>query len=167
MSTLSPFVRNRAFLLFDSATSQPLNHINIKTTAPGGKEIVSRIAVNLVEKKDSILHKLGARALLGDLERGQSWIHLSPKAPARHSFEEEELVRQEGERLGCKWSLVSKWTSFNAVEEAYKGEGNTQDPFLDVDVDVHEAVGDLDLLRPRGFLAEDPTQFFPIWWRSE
>jgi hypothetical protein len=152
ISTLSPFLRNRAFMLFDSAREQPpLNHINIKVTAPGGEEIMTRVPISLVEGKDSTLHKLGARALLGDLERGQSWIHLDPNAPPRGSAQEQKLVRQEGEALGCKWSLVSKWTSFYAVEEAYHAAENARVPFLDAEnIQIREVVGDLDLLRPRG-----------------
>lgn len=156
ISTLSPFLRNRAFMLFDSTREQPLfNHINIKVTPPGGEEIITRVPLSLLERKDSTLHKLGARALLGDLERRQSWIHLDPNAPPRGSTQEQELVRQEGEALGCKWSLVSKWTSFYAVEEPYHAAEATRIPFLDAeDIQIREVGGDLDLLRPRGVAAQ-------------
>jgi hypothetical protein len=143
-------------MLFNSAREQPpLSHINIKVTAPGSEEITTRVPISLVERKDSTLHKLGARALLGDLERGQSWIHLDPYAPPRGSTQEQELVRREGEALGCKWSLVSKWTSFYAVEEPYQAAENARIPFLDAeDIQIHEAMGDLGLLRPRGAAAQ-------------
>jgi len=61
-----------------------------------------------------------------------------------------ELVCREGEDLGCKWSLVSKWTSFVAIEEPYKSDGSMPEPFLDSNnVHAHEAVGGMGLLRPR------------------
>jgi hypothetical protein len=145
-------LRNRVFFLFDSQTSLPsLDNINIKSTPPGGAEVVTRVLVRPLEKKEIPIHKLGARALLGDLERGQSWIHMGPNRPLGDSAEEESLVRREGESLGCKWSLVSKWTSFYAVEEPYEAGENAPDSFLDIDdVHVHEADRELDLLRPRG-----------------
>jgi hypothetical protein len=111
MSTLSPFLPNRAFILFESAHGVPLNHIDIKLRVPGGEEIITRVPISILEKKDLTLHKLGARALLGDLERGLSWIHLDPNAPSRGSAQEQRLILKEGEALGCKWFLVSKWTS--------------------------------------------------------
>jgi hypothetical protein len=138
-------------MLFDSQSSlSSLDHINIKTYSPGGTEIVTRVAVEALERNDVSIHKLGARALLGDLERGKSWIQLDPNRPTRHSSEE-ALVRAEGEDLGRKWSLVSKWTSFYAIEEPYDAEGNVPDPFMDFgDARIHEAAGGIGLLQPRG-----------------
>lgn len=148
-------MRNRVFFLFDSQTSLPSYNINIKSTPPGGAEVVTRVLVKPLERKEIPIHKLGTRALLGDLERRQSWIHIGPNRPLRGSAEEENIVRREGESLGCKWSLVSKWTSFYAVEEPYEAGENVPDSFLDIDdVYVHEADRDLDLLRPRGASGE-------------
>ncbi|EPE34330.1 vWA-like protein [Glarea lozoyensis ATCC 20868] len=155
ISTLSPFLPNRAFILFESANVGPLDHINIKATIPGGEEIINRVPVTLLEKNDSTLHNLGARALLGDLEQGQSWIHLGLDAPSRGSIDEQRLVREEGEALGCKWSLVSKWTSFYTVEEPYYVAENSRIPFLDADdLTIRDAVSDLGLLRQRGVVAQ-------------
>ncbi|KIW64497.1 hypothetical protein PV04_09426 [Phialophora macrospora] len=152
ISSLSPFMRNRVFMLFDAADAPAsLDSINIRATAVRGSEVVTRVAVNTLERRETQIHKLGARAILGDLERGQSWLHVGPNQPLRGSAEEVELVRKEGEALGCKWSLVSKWTSFYAVEEAYVPNRNEDDPFLDLnEIQVHKADGDLDLLRQRG-----------------
>ncbi|CUS10042.1 unnamed protein product [Tuber aestivum] len=56
--------------------------------------------------------------LLRDLEEGRSWLH-SDKCgvlggdPARV----QEYVQREGEEVGMRWSLASKWTSFIGVEE--------------------------------------------------
>jgi hypothetical protein len=143
-------------MLFDSQSSvSSSDHINIKTYSPGGTETVTRVAVEALERNDVSIHKLGARALLGDLERGKSWIQLDPNRPTRHSSEEEALVRAEGEDLGRKWSLVSKWTSFYAIEEPYDAEGNVPDPFMDFgDARIHEAAGGIGLLQPRGVPAQ-------------
>lgn len=152
ISALSPFLRNRVFMLLDSANSPTsFDAIHIKATTPNGHEVVTRVPVKSLHKKATTLHHLGARALLGDLERGQSWIHLSSHE-ARRNVSEEQFTRQEGERLGIKWSLVSKWTSFYAIEEPYEAPEHVQDPFLDADEQqIHHIVAnDLNLLRPRG-----------------
>jgi hypothetical protein len=129
-----------------------LDAINIKATAPGGDEVVTRVPVKTLRMSDSTIHKLGARALLGDLERGQSWIQLNPRSPSRHTPEEEKITRRDGERLGCKWSLVSKWTSFYAIEEVYRAQEGARDPFLDSDdPQIHHITNnDLHLLHARG-----------------
>src|ERR1700735_3058051 len=46
ISTLSPFLRNRVFILVDSTTSlATLDAINIRATAPDGGEMVTRVPV--------------------------------------------------------------------------------------------------------------------------
>jgi hypothetical protein len=155
ISTLSPFLRNRVYMLFDSVLLSPLPTIKIMTNTLDGDERVTRVEVKPLDTSGSTLHKLGARALLGDLERGQSWIQLEANAPLRGSPEEAERTRTEGEKLGCKWSLVSPWTSFYAIEELYEAEGAATDPFLDVDdAQIQQLDGDLGLLRPWGSIGQ-------------
>src|SRR5690606_985999 len=94
---------------------------------------------------------LAARAMLGDLERGESSIHFK----ADKLFDEGEAVRSEGERLGCKWKLASKWTSFCAVEEFTQTSSPgmlTRLPLRNSSNTIFESVSqsDLGLLRPRG-----------------
>jgi hypothetical protein len=84
-------------MLFDSPIPPTrLNSINIKATTPSGTQIATRVVVKPLEQKDTVIHMLGARALLGDLERGQSWMELDLNRPPRRSPEERELVRREG-----------------------------------------------------------------------
>jgi hypothetical protein len=135
--------------------------INIKTGHIGGQEIVTRIPVMKLERGDSTIHKFAARALLGDLERGESWIQRDSRIQ-RNTFREQQWIRKEGERLGCKWSLVSKWTSFVAVKETIEEPGPEQEhpnqpaeparPALDaVSSSIEQVDGDgLGLLRLRG-----------------
>ena len=110
------------------------------------------------------IHKLGARAILGDLEKGQSWIHLDTNR-ANNSLTEEERVLSEGESIGCKWSLVSKWTSFYAVDEPHEPNGQIQDPFIDrAHLEIPLAEGGMDLLLHRGMpqrLRNGPAQDVP------
>jgi hypothetical protein len=122
LTTLSPFTTNRIYMLFEDS-NLPLQRavIKLKVTPSDGEDIkYYEIEPILCPQPDSILHTLGARALLEDLERGQSELQLT-KHP------NDAAIRREGERLGCKFSLVSKWTSLVAVGTENKDDGNVED----------------------------------------
>ncbi|OAQ74414.1 vWA-like protein [Purpureocillium lilacinum] len=142
ISAISPFIRNRIFLLFDSdVQTAELTSVNLKIRAPGGHVTTKRVLPKRLLEPDSTLHKLAVRALLGDLERGESWLHCCQDGA------EDAAVRQEAIDLGMKWSLVSKWKSLYAVEE------ETDEPF-DINIQFHldeeEATHEDALLQPRG-----------------
>ncbi|KAF3277950.1 hypothetical protein TWF970_004828 [Orbilia oligospora] len=154
VSDLSPFLRNRVFILFESLDAKlPLSRVHMRVVKPGREPISIWIPIKHLKLRDNTLHKLAARALLGDLERGRSYIHLSNRASARNFTGLKALVAREGERLGCKWSLVSKWTSFVAVEELVEKQGidgrgtlvDHGDSFVTIAPE-----NDLDLLQHRG-----------------
>ncbi|KEY72814.1 hypothetical protein S7711_04404, partial [Stachybotrys chartarum IBT 7711] len=159
--TLSPFIRNRVFMLFEAIEpDSPPTSVVLKSKRPGAQELSVVVPVKTLSRQDTSIHKLAARALLGDLERGQSHIHLGPYSPPQGSSLQKNMVAAEGERLGCKWSLVSKWTSFFAMEDPFQPEEGEADPFLD-DGDAVAAIvphDDLDLLRPRGAQRNNPDE---------
>ncbi|RKL45639.1 hypothetical protein BFJ72_g3184 [Fusarium proliferatum] len=109
ISSLSPFVTNKVLMLFES-TRLPINEATIRltTTDSCGREQVYKINPNLFHSEEPLIHRLAARELLRDLEHGRHWL-IHPN---------EESLRREGERIACKWSLVSKWTCLVAVEES-------------------------------------------------
>ena len=161
VSTLSPFLRNRVFILAENNQFSSDSRIEIKTRHVGGQATVTTVAVKALMMQDSTIHKFAARALLGDLERGESWIQRDGRIQ-RGSFQERDWSRIEGERLGCRWSLVSKWTSFVAVKETIRRPNSEQQPSntpaelvmpaLNAAAPSIEQVeeDDLGLLRPRG-----------------
>ena len=146
LSYLNPFQANRVFMLFDAGTN--LDAIILRVTTLTGSEIRMKLPVKTLQRRDSIIHKLTARAVLEDLERGQGQIHVSPTRPPPGSQEERKLVQSEAEAIGCKWSLASKWTSFFLQEESYdlQSDGCLIDEIIQID----DAIDDPDLLRPRG-----------------
>ncbi|KAK6525125.1 hypothetical protein TWF694_005271 [Orbilia ellipsospora] len=152
---LSPFLRNRIFILFEFLEPDfPLIEIHLTVTKSGTKKpTVVRVPIKILKLKDTTLHKLAARAFLGDLEQKQSHIHQSLDSSHREGSQE-KLVAQEGERLGCKWSLISDWTSFVAVEEPFTLNQTNRDSFIDEVVDeiiTNTRNDDFDLLlQPRG-----------------
>ncbi|KAM5437229.1 putative NAD(+) ADP-ribosyltransferase [Microsporum canis] len=142
--TLSPFGRSRIFILAESGQLNPNSVINIKTTR-NGRAFSTVVPITVLQIRDSLLHKFAARALLHDLEREDSWIQQDSRI--RDSLSRAVWTKKEGERLGSQWSLVSKWTSFVAVE------ANSDQALLGMIVVPHYKQLDGDkfgLLRPRG-----------------
>ncbi|KAH7152708.1 von Willebrand factor type A domain-containing protein, partial [Dactylonectria macrodidyma] len=144
ISTISPFLRNRIFLLFDSGKQSPaLKHVILQAEEPNGDTITKTLSPKRLRQPDTLLHKLAARALLGDIERGESWLHKDQNA-----YTYDSMIKAEAIRLGCKWSLVSKWTSVYAVEE----ETTVPDEAMEMEINITVAADDLGdtLLLPRG-----------------
>lgn len=154
MGTLTPFTRNRVYFLFDPniyGISNKLGRVDTVTIfAPTPFRSFKKIdiPITVLAKKEDTIHKLAARSLLADLESGDSPIHLDSSKRHFRSKDIAKLVRAEAEAIACRWSLVSKWTSFLLIEEPYQPRGD--DPFMDIGIiDVRDTPGD-DLLRPRG-----------------
>jgi hypothetical protein len=146
ISNIGPFDRNRVYFLSESvAESESITSVKLEIEA--NQETKSLIIpVTVLEKRDTMLHKLAARSMLDDLERNRSHIHLGPSRLYPGTWRERNMVRKEAEEIACKWSLVSKWTSFFLAEEPYTAA--EKDPFMDGVVEVSDAPGD-DLLEPR------------------
>lgn len=118
---MSPFVRNRLYMLFDCEDAiQDLEAITLKALGSNGVQVTSRIDLIKLNQPDTTIHELAAGALLRDLERGNSRFHI--QKPSEDSSNLEQQVRNEAVKLGCKWSLVSMWTSLVAVEAVYDAD---------------------------------------------
>ncbi|KAL2137520.1 hypothetical protein VTI28DRAFT_9224 [Corynascus sepedonium] len=146
-SAVNPFHRNRVYFHLDCLDeSETIKSVKIELQTIDETKTLT-IPVTVLEKRDTTLHKLAARAMLDDLERCRSNIRLGPNKPYPGTWEEKNKVRKEAEEIACKWSLVSKWTSFFLAEEPYKPTG--EDAFMDAAVDVNAVPGE-NLLEPRG-----------------
>ncbi|KAK4173174.1 von Willebrand factor type A domain-containing protein [Triangularia setosa] len=152
ISTLSPFNRNRIYFLFDSfKSSESIASITLTANTDRGTKSLD-IPVTTPKRTNTTIHRLAARSMLEDLEQGQSHIHLGPSRPYPGSWDERNWVRKEAERIACKWSLVSKWTSFFLKEEPYHPEA-VDAWFAEGVVKVEDEPGD-DLLQSRGPIAD-------------
>lgn len=117
ISTINPFQRCRIFLLFDSGEACPqLNNIILKARGPHGVSITKMVQPKRLRQPDSTIHKLAAQALLGDLELEEGVLH-GNNTPHTMDSARDRVIQDEGAALGCKWSLVSKYTSLYAVED--------------------------------------------------
>lgn len=93
---------------------KPLRTVNIAiTTARGVKEV--NLPVHCWTPGKDIIHHLAAKSIMVDLETGGSWVHKAFQS-LPWTEEMDTNVRQEAERLGERWSISGKWTSYVAVD---------------------------------------------------
>ena len=129
MNSLHPFARSSVFFLFNQDQGPLPQAINVKASAPSGETISVDILVEHTTTKSPIIHHLAAKSAILDLEAGHSWIHASAsrsgifRRKSSTSSALDHLVRQEAERIGLKWRIAGKWTSFVAVDRDSHTEG--------------------------------------------
>lgn len=93
---------------------KPPRTVNIAiTTARGVKEV--NLPVHCWTPGKDIIHHLAAKSIMVDLETGDSWVHKAFQS-LPWTEEMDTNVRQEAERLGERWSISGKWTSYVAVD---------------------------------------------------
>jgi hypothetical protein len=140
-------IRQKLHLLSHGFNRRIREHQKCQHRGHGQPDTNLTIPITVLEKQDTTLHKLAARSMLNDLERGRSNIHLGSNRPYPGSWEETNMVRKEAEEIACKWSIVSKWTNFFLTEEpdSPTGQGTLIDGVARIDI----APGDY-LLQPRG-----------------
>ncbi|KAH8767755.1 von Willebrand factor type A domain-containing protein, partial [Hyaloscypha sp. PMI_1271] len=109
------FSRSSVYFLFSQEVKT--KSIKFKATATSGETVTADLPFQSLESSRTCVHLLAAKAVLNDLENGQSWMHaISQKNNGSAQAEVEDLARAEGERIGTEWSLPSKWTSFVVVD---------------------------------------------------
>ncbi|KFY62678.1 hypothetical protein V496_04447 [Pseudogymnoascus sp. VKM F-4515 (FW-2607)] len=94
--------------------------VKIKATSVNsGETFTAEIPIERSDIGGKWVHQLAAKAVLGDLESGRSWIHDKSKntKDAKTKAEADELAKLEGEKIGIEWNISSKWTSFIVVDE--------------------------------------------------
>lgn len=93
--------------------------MKVRARASSGEEVATDLTVERIESRHSMIYHLAAKALMDDLEAGNSWLHDKMHRVYGDGTPDEldEAVRREAERLGNEWSVFSKWTSFVAVDD--------------------------------------------------
>lgn len=117
--SLHPFSWSSIFFLFREEQAT-LPHITVKATTSSGDTDPVDILLEHAQIRSPNIHHLAAKAIMLDLETSQSWMHAAAsysdisRSEQVTSTEFEEMVRQEAEHIGLKWSVTGKWTSFVA-----------------------------------------------------
>lgn len=121
---LFPFNRTTLYLLLDEQASEKnVKSVTLRATSVNGP-LELEIPISGTTQATSI-HQLAARKAIQELEEGRGWIHSAKEIRdndntlVKHKYAGrfDELVEREAVRLGEKFQVASKWTSFVAVQD--------------------------------------------------
>ncbi|KAF5585737.1 hypothetical protein FPCIR_8231 [Fusarium pseudocircinatum] len=119
---LFPFNRTTVYVLLseDTPSQQPKSVILRGTSSHGPLEL--EIPITVVAEKDSVIHQLGARKEVKELEEGRGWLKHAKDLDGKLFREKydghySDMVEREAVRLGVKYQVGGKWCSFVAVED--------------------------------------------------
>lgn len=118
ISDLHAFSRSSVYFLLNQEFEGKA--VKIKATSVySGETFTAKIPIEKSDIGQKWVHQLAAKAVLGDLESGRSWIHdkIKNSTDLKARAEADELAKIEGEKIGIEWSISSKWTSFIVVDE--------------------------------------------------
>ncbi|CAF3520617.1 unnamed protein product [Fusarium graminearum] len=105
--TLHPFKFTSVFFLIKIEDRDILpKEVTITTTTKGAKKKTYRLPVKEVPAGNRVIHRLAAKALLVDLE-----------GAVKRESSSSALVAENGQTIGTRYSVTSKWTSFVAVAQ--------------------------------------------------
>ena len=113
---LFPFARTTAYVILSDDLPPP-SHVFLRGRTPSGDELELEIPVQLHLREGQTIHQLAARKILQELEEGTGYLHSGKCGISRvsHPATFDDWVKREGVRVGLKYGLASKWTSFLAV----------------------------------------------------
>ncbi|KAI8954653.1 von Willebrand factor type A domain-containing protein [Xylaria longipes] len=161
LKSLNLFEANRVFLLLEEGKIPEDESVTL-TFVSDGKCTPIGVSITRVEKPGMLIHKLAARAVLDDLERGLcSNTSYRPGRCLEAGAEEEDSSRI-AEDLACKYSLPSKWTSLFLSQENDESTGS-EATSITIAVAAKSRTEDI-FLRSRGVLCSKgkiPVEFLP------
>jgi len=135
---LFPFNRTTVYLLLGPETTQksPTSITLRATSSEGPIELTVPITTAAAVSGVATIHQLAARKAVQDLEEGRGWLQsatvpsqggdkvlVKGKYPSRF----DEIVEREAVRLGERFQVSGKWTSFVAVQD----RENANEPEVD------------------------------------
>lgn len=144
--SLHAFVRSTVYFFLHPQSLRGQTKVIIQGVATSGETFDAEIPLEVVEAHSLTIQFLAAKALMADLESGQSWMHNMEHAGYRNRdpIAFERTVQQEAAQIGVKWAISGKWTSFVAVDSADQTEQESQ-------TYLAERSELADLTRPRDF----------------
>ena len=138
---LFPFSRTTIYLLLGPESAQK----NVSSVTLRAKSVEGPLELNMpvhvVGGNGDVptIHQLAARKAIQDLEGGRGWLQSATvgcddeQLKKKYESRFDELVEREAVRLGEKFQVASKWTSFVSVGESGK----------DLEKAEHETVVDM------------------------
>ncbi|KAI0169264.1 von Willebrand factor type A domain-containing protein [Hypoxylon sp. FL1284] len=124
IGNLSILQGNRIYVLSTpDSTLDHLNRVTIEAIQINGARVCHDVSVELLPNKDSTIHNVAVRAILGDLEYSINVISNAPTSIDVPMLEdtlgqEKKIIEQtKAVELACRFSILSKWTSFFLQQE--------------------------------------------------
>jgi hypothetical protein len=119
--TLHAFRSLSIYCFIDPQLLNKMTSINVQAIASSGMGVEMKIPIEQVEARSLTVHHLSAKALVNDLETGRSWMHAGRRGKSHEHGSNsngafERAVQEQAQRIGIKWSIVGKWTSFIAAD---------------------------------------------------
>ncbi|KAJ3101743.1 hypothetical protein HDU97_001093 [Phlyctochytrium planicorne] len=106
--SIFPGVRFNAYALLDASAPVP-NEVTITALSPDGSV---ELSIPVIQAKEGVtIHTMAARKLIKDIEYGQSFL-----SPMFEGASPKDTAKEEIIRLGTKFCLASKHTSFLAID---------------------------------------------------
>ncbi|KAM0720616.1 hypothetical protein Q7P37_004753 [Cladosporium fusiforme] len=130
LPSLFPFNRTTFYLLLGpEAPNKPVKSVTLKANSPQGP---LELAIDIPKKDTSgtTIHQLAARRAIQELEEGRGWLHTAKTAQGTfvkdvYKSRFDELVEREAVRLGERFQVAAKWTSFVAVRDGIEVQDGT------------------------------------------
>lgn len=122
LPSLFPFNRTTFYLLLGpESPSKHAKSITIKAKSPQGP-LELTIDITPKDTTGTTIHQLAAKKAIQDLEEGRGWLHSAKTTQGAlvkdvYKSRFDELVEREAVRLGERFQVAGKWTSFVAVQD--------------------------------------------------
>ncbi|CAH0045944.1 unnamed protein product [Clonostachys solani] len=123
---LYPFSRTTIYVLLPtSSPGRKPKSVLLKATCSHGPLEVEIPIIHLPEPSTTI-HQLAARREMKELEEGRGWLAKAKNAEGellrtKHDGRFSDIVEREAVRIGIRFQVAGKWTSFVVVEESPDG----------------------------------------------
>ncbi|KAK2803536.1 hypothetical protein FQN50_006971 [Emmonsiellopsis sp. PD_5] len=117
---LHSFSQFSVFLLINTEGYVLPKSITVEgTILPKGESVTAELPIDEMAGERPSIHYLAAKALMNDLEIGQSWLHSKQydEYQKNYSSQFQTAVQTQAQNLGKQWSITGKWTSFIAVDK--------------------------------------------------
>ncbi|KAK3642626.1 hypothetical protein LTR56_010674 [Elasticomyces elasticus] len=148
---LFPFSRTTVYMMLGPGPSQQqVSAIVLRAKSVGGP-LELTIPVDELETNNGVatVHQLAARKAIQDLEEGRGWLNTVPISAAKSGAAQtveaqygswyDEIVEREAVRLGERFQVAGKWSSFVAVEAGSKEATRSSETVTARSTDAREA----------------------------
>lgn len=120
LHAFSPFT---LYFLFESG-QPPFDEVQVEGRSSNGQLVIATIPIRDVYVPTPTIHTLAAKAIIKDLEGTHSFLHdkVTKTKKSKTQTNTAQQVRSEAVRIGKRWNIAGKWTSFICVDMSTEEE---------------------------------------------